>query len=98
MSAEGPSRKSSDGHRPPLQKTVLGTRGSELARTQARMVADRLHAQWGGVARETKVIAKLNPWIGVRGAKGCSQRQSSGHCWRTRLILECIARKICRVS
>src|SRR5207245_10394027 len=59
MSAEGPSMKSSDGHRPPLQKTVLGTRGSELARTQARMVADRLHAQWEDVTIETNIIRTM---------------------------------------
>src|SRR5437660_10973958 len=59
MSAEGPSMKSSDGHRPPLQKTVLGTRGSELARTQARMVADRLHAQWEDLTIETNIIRTM---------------------------------------
>jgi len=59
MSAEGPSMKSSEGHRPPLEKTVLGTRGSELARTQARMVADRLHAQWEDVTIETNIIRTM---------------------------------------
>jgi hydroxymethylbilane synthase len=59
MSAEGPSMKSSDGHRPPLQKIVLGTRGSELARTQARMVADRLHPYWPALTIETKIIRTL---------------------------------------
>ena len=59
MSAEGPSMKSSDGHRSPLQKTVLGTRGSELARTQARMVADRLHAQWEDLTIETNIIRTM---------------------------------------
>jgi len=51
--------KSSDGHRPPLQKIVLGTRGSELALTQARMVADRLHAQWEDVTIETNIIRTM---------------------------------------
>ena len=51
--------KSSDGHRPPLQKIVLGTRGSELARTQARMVADRLHPRWPALTIETKIIRTL---------------------------------------
>jgi hydroxymethylbilane synthase len=59
MSAEGPSMESSDGNRPPLQKIVLGTRGSELARTQARMVADRLHPRWPALAIETKIIRTL---------------------------------------
>jgi hydroxymethylbilane synthase len=38
------------------RKIVLGTRGSELARTQTRMVADRLHAQWEDVTIETNII------------------------------------------
>src|SRR5437588_10289124 len=59
MSAEAPSMQSSDGHRPPLQKTVLGTRGSELARTQAHMVADRLHPHWPALKIETKIIQTL---------------------------------------
>ncbi len=38
---------------------MLGTRGSELARTQTRMVADRLHSQWEDVTIETNVIRTL---------------------------------------
>jgi hydroxymethylbilane synthase len=41
------------------RKIVLGTRGSELARTQTRMVADRLHAQWEDVTIETNVIRTM---------------------------------------
>src|ERR1700681_2443866 len=59
MSAGGPSMKSSDGHRPPLQKIVLGTRGSELARTHARMVADRLHPCRPALTIETNIIRTL---------------------------------------
>ena len=41
------------------RKIVLGTRGSELARTQTRMVADRLHAQWEDVTIETNIIRTM---------------------------------------
>jgi hydroxymethylbilane synthase len=41
------------------RKIVLGTRGSELARTQARMVADRLYPHWPALAIETKIIRTL---------------------------------------
>jgi hydroxymethylbilane synthase len=51
--------ESSDRHRPLLQKIVLGTRGSELARTQARLVADRLPPPWPALTIETKIIRTL---------------------------------------
>ena len=35
---------------------VLGTRGSELARTQARMVEDALRAKWSGLTIQTKIV------------------------------------------
>ena len=35
---------------------VIGTRGSELARAQARMVSDGLRARWADLAVETKII------------------------------------------
>jgi hydroxymethylbilane synthase len=38
------------------EKIVLGTRGSELAQVQTRMVEDELRARWAGVAFETLVI------------------------------------------
>lgn len=41
------------------RKIVLGTRGSELARTQTRMVADRLRAQWEAVTIETSIIRTM---------------------------------------
>ncbi len=37
-------------------KIVLGTRGSELAQTQTRMVADKLRERWPGLTIETKII------------------------------------------
>jgi hydroxymethylbilane synthase len=37
-------------------KIVLGTRGSELARAQARMVEQALRARWSGVEITTKII------------------------------------------
>src|SRR5216684_3067203 len=35
---------------------VIGTRGSELAQAQARMVSDGLRARWADLAVETKII------------------------------------------
>ncbi|MEY2481041.1 MAG: hydroxymethylbilane synthase [Verrucomicrobiota bacterium] len=37
-------------------KIVIGTRGSQLARAQARMVADGLRARWADLKIETKII------------------------------------------
>ncbi len=37
-------------------KIVIGTRGSELARAQARMVSEGLRARWADLAVETKII------------------------------------------
>ena len=37
-------------------KIVIGTRGSELARAQARMVSDGLRARWADLTVETKII------------------------------------------
>jgi len=41
---------------PRRTKVVIGTRGSELARTQAQMVSDVLRARWSQLAIETKVV------------------------------------------
>jgi hydroxymethylbilane synthase len=41
---------------PQRTKIVIGTRGSELARTQAEMVSHTLRARWSELAVETKVI------------------------------------------
>jgi hydroxymethylbilane synthase len=38
------------------EKIVLGTRGSELARAQARMVTEELQARWADLTIETKII------------------------------------------
>jgi hydroxymethylbilane synthase len=38
------------------EKIVLGTRGSALARAQARMVAEELQARWADLTIETKII------------------------------------------
>lgn len=38
------------------EKTVIGTRGSDLARVQARMVEDALRAKWSGLTVETKIV------------------------------------------
>jgi len=37
-------------------KIVIGTRGSELAQAQARLVSDGLQARWADLAVETKII------------------------------------------
>ena len=53
MSAETGSM---GGQRPPLQKIVIGTRGSELARAQTAIVADGLRVHWPDLTIETKSI------------------------------------------
>ena len=45
-----------DGQRPPLQKMILGSRGSELARAQTTMVADALRNAWPALAIEVEII------------------------------------------
>src|SRR5882724_106890 len=57
MSAEYSSEKSSGGHRPPLQKIVLGSRGSELARAQTAMVVDALKKAWPDLEIATEIIS-----------------------------------------
>ena len=44
------------GQRPSLQKIIIGTRGSELARAQTTAVAAGLRAHWPGLTIETKII------------------------------------------
>ncbi len=39
-----------------VNKIVIGTRGSELARAQTRMVKEALREKWPGVTIETKII------------------------------------------
>src|SRR5437762_5240609 len=57
MSAEYSSEKSFGGHRPPLQKIVLGSRGSELARTQTAMVVDALKKAWPDLEIAMEIIS-----------------------------------------
>jgi hydroxymethylbilane synthase len=45
------------GHEPPLRKVVLGSRGSELARAQAKLVEDALRSAWPGLTVETRIIS-----------------------------------------
>ena len=45
-----------DGHRPPLQKIILGSRGSELARMQTTMVAEALRKAWPELVIEVEII------------------------------------------
>jgi hydroxymethylbilane synthase len=60
----------------PVNKIVLGTRGSELARAQARLVEKALRSAWPDLAIETRVIKtsgdkspneKLSPSAGKKG-------------------------------
>ena len=54
MSAEDSSR--SGGHGSPRQKIVFGTRGSELALAQMRMVEEALARSWPSLKIATEVI------------------------------------------
>jgi hypothetical protein len=71
------------GQGPPLQGLILGTRGSELARAQTRMVETGLRASWADLTIETKVIR-------TSGDEGKAGEEMS--------ILPCTARKIYRAS
>jgi hydroxymethylbilane synthase len=57
MSAESVSGKSPGRHRPPLEKIVLGSRGSELARTQTAMVIDALRTAWPNLEIVTEILS-----------------------------------------
>ena len=57
MSAESSSEKPLGGHRPPLHKIVLGSRGSELARTQTAMVVAALKKSWPDLEIATQIIS-----------------------------------------
>lgn len=57
MSAEDSQAKTTGGHRPPLQKIILGSRGSELARTQTSMVEAALRQAWPELKITTQLIA-----------------------------------------
>src|SRR6266513_404409 len=57
MSAESSLEKSVGGHRPPLQKIILGSRGSELARAQTAMVVAALKKAWPDLEIATEIIS-----------------------------------------
>ena len=57
MSAEPSTEKSIGGHGPPLQKIVLGSRGSELALTQTAMVIEALKKSWPNLEIATQIIS-----------------------------------------
>jgi hydroxymethylbilane synthase len=76
MSAEPSPERSVGGHRPPLQKIVLGSRGSELARTQTALVVEALKQSWPNLEIATKIISTrgdrrteelLDPHAGRKG-------------------------------
>ena len=56
MSAAGSEEGSIGGHRPPLQRIVLGSRGSELARRQTTMVIEALELAWPQLEIMTEII------------------------------------------
>ena len=56
MSAEGSLEDPVGGHRPPLQRVILGSRGSELARRQTAMVAEALKRAWPELETTVKII------------------------------------------
>jgi hydroxymethylbilane synthase len=75
MSAEGLAIESSDGHQPPRQRIILGTRGSELAQAQTRMVEEALRAHWPKLEPEIEIIVthgdkKMAPIDSKAGRKG----------------------------
>jgi hydroxymethylbilane synthase len=57
MGAADSTKISVVGHRPPLQKIVLGSRGSELARTQTRLVVEALKKAWPDLEIATEIIS-----------------------------------------
>lgn len=57
MSAESSLGKAVGGHRPALQRIVLGSRGSELARTQTELVKEALKKAWPGLEIATEIIS-----------------------------------------
>lgn len=56
MSAETLHGGSLGGHRPPLQKIILGSRGSELARAQTAMVAKALRLAWPEIEVRIEIV------------------------------------------
>src|SRR6266513_2935492 len=65
MSAESSLEKSVGGHRPPLQKIILGSRGSELARAQTAMVVAALKKAWPDL--DIRTAEPLAPRAGRKG-------------------------------
>jgi hydroxymethylbilane synthase len=55
MAAESSSQTGGQG--PSLRKVVLGSRGSELARAQTKIVEEALRSAWPGLTVETKIIS-----------------------------------------
>jgi len=56
MSAETIQGNPLGGQEAPLRKIILGSRGSELARTQTGMVADAIRRAWPGLDIEIEII------------------------------------------
>ncbi|MCA1658182.1 MAG: hypothetical protein LC627_02665, partial [Verrucomicrobiaceae bacterium] len=56
MSADGSSGDLVGGHRPPLQRVILGSRGSELARKQTAMVSEALKRAWSKLEIAVQII------------------------------------------
>jgi hydroxymethylbilane synthase len=59
MSADGSTGNSTGGHKPPLQRVILGSRGSELARRQTAMVIEALKRAWPKLETMVKIIKTM---------------------------------------
>src|SRR4051812_40189680 len=57
MSAEDSQQTAFGSHRPPLQRIILGSRGSELARTQTAMVIAASRKAWPNLDIATEIIS-----------------------------------------
>jgi hydroxymethylbilane synthase len=57
MSVDGSRTDSIGGHRPPLLRIILGSRGSELAQSQTSMVANALRQAWPDLEIATQIIS-----------------------------------------
>src|SRR6266536_1693978 len=74
------------------RKIVLGTRGSELARTQARLVEKAIQTVWPEAKIETRVI---DPRAGRKGVFTAEiERALLAEKW----MLRCIVPRTCRVK
>lgn len=87
MSAVSSPKEGDGGHRPPLRGVTLGSRGSDLARAQARQVEEALRAAWPGLQIETKIVV-------TRGDEGSTWEPVDRHAGRKGLFTREIERAL----